>query len=211
MNGLSDAARFQRYFGASRRIGIAVVALAAAGGLFLAGGSAANAATPAKTVCKHAIASHGVLTAAQMKACQRAKLKVPQKQRPHAPAAPAATAPPAPTTTTAPPQPQLTQQQQSAVAAAKQYLKTEAFSQQGLIDQLDSSAGTSYSVTDATVAVNSLNENWTQEAVQSAKQYMNEEPMSCQGLITQLDSSAGTQYTVAQATYGAHQAGDCGP
>ena len=121
--------------------------------------------------------------------------------------APPATAPPV----TAPPvtTPALTQQQKSAVAEAKQYLSTQAFSQQGLIDQLDSSAGGGYSVTDATVAVDSLTENWNAEAVQAAKEYLKTQPFSCTDLINQLDSSAGGQFTVAQATYGATQAGNC--
>ena len=121
--------------------------------------------------------------------------------------APLVTAPPV----TAPPvtTPALTQQQKSAVAAAKQYLNTQAFSQQGLIDQLDSSAGDGYSVNDATVAVDSLTVNWNAEAVQAAKDYMKSQPFSCTDLINRLDSSAGDQYTVAQATYGATQAGDC--
>ena len=107
------------------------------------------------------------------------------------------------TTTTTPPGPSLTQQQQSAVASAKQYLSTQAFSQQGLIDQLDSSDGSGYSVNDATVAVDSLNVNWNNEAVQSAKDYLKTQPFSCTDLIQQLDSPDGDQYTVAQATYGA--------
>ncbi len=103
----------------------------------------------------------------------------------------------------------MTQQQQSAVAEAHQYLNTLAFSQQGLIDQLDSSAGSGYSVNDATVAVDSLTVDWNAEAVQAAKEYLNTQPFSCSDLIQQLDSSAGSQFTVAQATYGATQAGDC--
>jgi hypothetical protein len=219
MNALKDASRSEISAVGKRIMGLVMVVFMAAGMVLLSGGSPASAATPAKTVCKRAIASHKTLTTTQMKACQKAKIRVPKKQQPkhHAASAAPATTPlpttttaPAPTTTTAPPKPQLTQQQQSALTAAKQYLSTSAFSQQGLIDQLDSSAGTGYSVTDATVAVNSLNVNWTQEAVKSAKQYMQQSPFSCQDLITQLDSSAGTQYTAAQATYGAHQAGDCG-
>lgn len=124
------------------------------------------------------------------------------------PAAPAHAAAPTTPPTTAP-SPRLTQQQQSAVETAKQYLSTQAFSQQGLIDQLDSSAGSGYSVNDATVAVDSLNVNWNNEAVQAAKEYLKTQPFSCTDLIQQLDSSAGDQYTVAQATYGATQAGDC--
>lgn len=107
------------------------------------------------------------------------------------------------------PVPHLTQQQKTAVASAKQYLSFDAFSQAGLIAQLDSPDGGQFSVNDATVAVDSLTVDWNAEAVKSAKSYMKLEPMSCQALIDQLDSSAGAQFTVAQATYGAQQAGDC--
>ena len=127
---------------------------------------------------------------------------------------PPATVPPTspptvPPTTAAPKGPTLTQQQKQAVAEANQYLSTQAFSQQGLIDQLDSSAGGGFSVNDATVAVDSLTENWNAEAVQSAKDYLKTQAFSCSDLIAQLDSSAGGEFTVAQATYGATQAGDC--
>jgi hypothetical protein len=127
--------------------------------------------------------------------------------------APITTAPaPAPAPTTTPPAPAgptLTQQQQSARQKANQYLSVKAFSQQGLIDQLDSSAGSGYSVNDATVAVDSLTVDWNAEAVKAAKEYLAMQPFSCSGLIQQLDSSAGGQFTVAQATYGAQQAEDC--
>ena len=103
----------------------------------------------------------------------------------------------------------LTQQQQSAVQSANEYLSTQAFSKQGLIDQLDSAAGSGYSVSDATVAVDSLTVNWNAEAVQAAKEYLQTQPFSCNNLINQLDSSASSQFTVAQATYGATKAGDC--
>jgi hypothetical protein len=83
------------------------------------------------------------------------------------------------------------------------------FSQQGLIDQLDSPDGSGYSVNDATVAVDSLNENWNAQAVLSAKSYLQLQPFSCSDLIQQLDSPDGSQFTVDQATYGATQAGDC--
>jgi len=119
------------------------------------------------------------------------------------------TVPPTTTTTTTPAGPTLTQQQQSAAASAEQYLNFEGFSQQGLIDQLDSKYGSGYSVNDATVAVDSLSVNWNTEAVRVAKQYLATEPFSCNNLIQQLDSPYGGKFTVAQATYGATQAGDC--
>ena len=103
----------------------------------------------------------------------------------------------------------LTVSQQNAVAAAKQYLETSAFSKQGLIDQLDSSAGSGFSANDATMAVDSLNVNWDSEAVQSAKQYLQTSSFSCQGLTQQLDSSAGSQFTPAQAQYGTTKVGLC--
>jgi len=110
----------------------------------------------------------------------------PATTAPPATKAPPATAPPA----TAPPvrTPALTQQQGSAVAAANQYLSTMAFSQQGLIDQLDSPYGGGYSANDATVAVDSLTVDWNAEAVQAAKEYLQTQPFSCSDLIQQLDS-----------------------
>jgi Host cell surface-exposed lipoprotein len=99
--------------------------------------------------------------------------------------------------------------QQQAVDSAKQYLETSAFSKQGLIDQLDSSAGGGFSASDATAAVDSLNTNWNSEAVQSAKQYLQTSSFSCQDLTQQLSSSAGAGFTPAQATYGATKAGAC--
>jgi hypothetical protein len=117
------------------------------------------------------------------------------------------TAPP-PTT---PPAPALTPQQKNAVQAAKNYLNTEpGFSQQGLIDQLDSPDGSGFSVADATAAVDSLGVDWNAQAVDAAKNYNSSEGgFSCSGMIQQLDSPDGSQFTVAQATYGATQAGNC--
>jgi hypothetical protein len=96
--------------------------------------------------------------------------------------APASAAPSSPTTssasTSAAPPSSLTTSQRNAVASAKNYLSTAAFSRQGLIDQLSSSAGEGYPVSDATVAVDSLHVNWDAEAIQSAKQYLHTSPFS---------------------------------
>jgi len=51
----------------------------------------------------------------------------------------------------------LTGPQKNAVRSAKQYLRMTGFSRDGLIEQLSSSAGDGYNVSDATVAVDSLN------------------------------------------------------
>lgn len=103
----------------------------------------------------------------------------------------------------------LTGPQKNAARSAKQYLSVAGFSQDGLIQQLSSDAGDGYEISDATVAVDSLNIDWNQEAVKSAKQYLSMMGFSCKGLIHQLSSSAGDKYTVDQATYGAKQAGGC--
>ena len=103
----------------------------------------------------------------------------------------------------------LTGPQNNAVRSAKQYLSISGFSRNGLINQLSSDAGDGFEVSDATVAVDSLNIDWNQEAVKSAKQYLSMMGFSCKGLIKQLSSNAGDKYTVDQATYGAKQAGGC--
>lgn len=103
----------------------------------------------------------------------------------------------------------LTGPQNNAVRTAKQYLSMAGFSRDGLIDQLSSDAGDGYNISDATVAVDSLNIDWNQQAVKSAKEYLSMTGFSCKGLIEQLSSSAGSKYTVEQATYGAKQAGGC--
>lgn len=103
----------------------------------------------------------------------------------------------------------LTGPQNNAVRSAKQYLSMTGFSRNGLIHQLSSDAGEGFDVSDATIAVDSMNIDWNQQAVRSAKQYLNMMGFSCKGLIRQLSSSAGEKYTVDQATYGAKHADGC--
>jgi hypothetical protein len=103
----------------------------------------------------------------------------------------------------------LTAPQKNAVRSAKQYLNMQGFSRNRLIQQLSSDAGEGYNIADATVAVDSLNNDWNKEAVRSAKQYLSMQGFSCKRLIQQLSSSAGERYTLSQATYGARQAGAC--
>jgi len=150
-------------------------------------------------------------SAAGTTASSPAVTAVPTAQATPAPTAKATVAPTAKATVapTAPAAPALTAQQQNAVRAAQDYLSFMAFSRQGIIDQLSSSAGDGYPVKDATIAVDSLHVDWNAEAVQAAKEYLQTMPFSCAGLIAQLDSRYGGQFTVAQATYGAHQAGAC--
>lgn len=105
--------------------------------------------------------------------------------------------------------PHYTASQQNAIDAARSYLSTAAFSKEGLIDQLSSSAGDSFPHKDAVFAVEHLSVNWEQQAVKAAKSYLQTSSFSCQGMIDQLSSSAGDKYTQAQAQYAAHKVGLC--
>ena len=121
----------------------------------------------------------------------------------------AAPGPGAPKPTPSPASGNLTAAQRNAVRSANSYLQLSGFSRQGLIGQLSSEFGDSYSVGDATVAVNSLSTDWNAQAARSAVSYLELSGFSCQGLIDQLSSEFGDKYTVEQATYGATQAGIC--
>ncbi|MDY0207772.1 MAG: Ltp family lipoprotein [Pseudomonas sp.] len=103
----------------------------------------------------------------------------------------------------------LTGPQKNAVRSAQQYISIQGFSRNGLVEQLSSDYGDGYNVSDATVAVDSMNIDWNKQAVKSAKQYLSIQGFSCKGLIEQLSSSHGDKYTPSQATYGAKQAGAC--
>jgi hypothetical protein len=93
-----------------------------------------------------------------------------------------------------------------ALASAKEYLSSQAFSLKGLIAQLDSPDGGQFTVAQATYGVEHTGANWDREAFLSAKEYLSSQAFSLSGLIAQLDSPYGGQFTVAQATYGANKA-----
>ena len=99
----------------------------------------------------------------------------------------------------------LSRPQANALRSAKEYLECSGYSRKGLIEQLH--AGDGYDVSDATIAVDSLNIEWKKQAVKSAKEYLDCSGYSCKGLIEQLHKGDG--YTLSEATYGAEQAGAC--
>jgi Host cell surface-exposed lipoprotein len=103
----------------------------------------------------------------------------------------------------------LTGPQNNAVRSAESYLRMGGFSRNKLIRQLSSKYGAGYDISDATVAVDSLNVDWNKQAVISAESYLKMSGFSCTGLINQLSSAYGAGFTVSQATYGAQQAGAC--
>lgn len=124
---------------------------------------------------------------------------------------PAQTSPAAPTpaapSTQAPAASQPTGSQQQALQSAQSYLAMgTGFSRAGLIQQLSSSAGEGFSMTDAMWAVDHSGANWNQQAVESAKGYLAMGTgFSRADLYQQLTSSAGEQFTPAQAEYALSQ------
>ena len=96
-----------------------------------------------------------------------------------------------------------------ALASAQDYLSDgQGFSRQGLIDQLDSSFGDSFSVSDATWGVDHSGASWDDQAVDCAKGYMSDgQGFSREGLIQQMTSAYGNKFTEAQAEYAANAVG----
>jgi hypothetical protein len=93
--------------------------------------------------------------------------------------------------------------QQQAMDSAASYLSEgTGFSRNGLIGQLDSSAGEGFSKADATYGVDAQGADWNAQAVLSAASYLSGGTgFSLNGLIGQLDSSA-EGFTKAQAIHG---------
>ena len=97
--------------------------------------------------------------------------------------------------------------QHNAVGSAQDYLRYQAFSRAGLIDQLSSPYGEGYPTAVATYAVNHIKVNWNQQAYKSAKSYLQYMHFSRAGLIEQLESPYGEQFTHRQAVYGVNHVG----
>ncbi len=96
---------------------------------------------------------------------------------------------------------------ENALSAAEDYLAYQAFSRQGLIDQLSSKYGSGFDEGDANWAVSQLSVNWNEQAVKAAKDYLEFQAFSRQGLIDQLSSAYGSQFTVSEATYAVNKIG----
>ena len=97
----------------------------------------------------------------------------------------------------------MTGAQQQGVDAAQGYLSEgQGFSDQGLLNQLTSSAGNGFPKSDAEFAISYLKPNWDAQAVEAAQGYLSDgEGFSRSGLIQQLTSSYGDGFTEAQAEY----------
>ncbi|GAB4097199.1 hypothetical protein GCM10028787_26740 [Brachybacterium horti] len=95
--------------------------------------------------------------------------------------------------------------QQQAIAMARDYLDTMAFSREGLIGQLEwegfSTSNAEYAVT---YLENKGEVRWRDEAVRMAKEYLEAMPFSRSGLIDQLEWEG---FSTSHATYAADKVG----
>jgi hypothetical protein len=100
----------------------------------------------------------------------------------------------------------MTSSEQQAVDAAQGYLQLgTGFSAYSLLNQLTSSAGNSFSQSDAQFAINDLSPNWDAQAVDAAKGYLQLGGFSSTSLAQQLTSDDGNGFTAAQADYAVAQ------
>ncbi len=92
---------------------------------------------------------------------------------------------------------------QQAVDSAQGYLSGgQGFSEQGLLQQLTSSAGEGFTTAQAEYAISHVHPDWDAQAVDAAKGYLGDgQGFSRSSLIQQLASSYGSGFTEAQAEY----------
>lgn len=181
------------------RITLSVVALGAALGTGAAIGSGGN---------QTKIVTRTVAEPAVTQTVPGPTVTVTKTKRPapaSAPAvAPSSAAPSTPTQSSA----SMTASQQQAVDAAQSYLSLgSGFSDEGLLQQLTSSAGSGFSKSDAEFAINYLHPDWDAQAVEAAKGYLQLGGFSHASLLQQLTSSAGSGFTEAQAEYAVNKVG----
>ncbi|MDO4493601.1 MAG: Ltp family lipoprotein [Clostridia bacterium] len=89
-----------------------------------------------------------------------------------------------------------TQGERNALNSAKMYLSIMAFSQSGLIKQLEFEG---YSTSEAQYAADNCGADWNEQAAKAARNYLSIMPFSDDGLIEQLEFEG---YTHEQAVYG---------
>ncbi len=89
-------------------------------------------------------------------------------------------------------------QEERAVDRARSYLRSSAFSYEGLIEQLEYSG---YSHNQAVYGVDHCGADWYAQALEKAQSYLRSSAFSYEGLIEQLEYSG---FTHDQAVYGAN-------
>ena len=91
--------------------------------------------------------------------------------------------------------------EEQALKKAKSYLRSSAFSYEGLIDQLEYE-GFSYS--EAVYGVENCGADWKEQALKKAKSYLRSSAFSYEGLIDQLEYE---EFTPEEAKYGVDNCG----
>ena len=91
--------------------------------------------------------------------------------------------------------------QRNARTMAAEYLRSQAFSRSGLIEQLEYEG---FSAKLAVYGVDKQHANWNKQAARMAKEYLDSEAFSHSGLVEQLEYEG---FTPSQAEYGVRKAG----
>lgn len=91
--------------------------------------------------------------------------------------------------------------QRNAVKKAESYLRYQAFSHDGLVDQLEFEG---FSNADAVYGADNCGADWNEQAVKMAKSYLRFQSFSREGLIVQLEFE---KFTHEQAVYGVDNSG----
>ena len=104
-------------------------------------------------------------------------------------------------TTTVSQEPATTVSQDQAVEMAESYLRSQSFSRQGLIEQLEYEGFTNE---EAKYAVDQISVDWNEQAAKKAESYLSSQSFSRQGLIEQLEYEG---FTSEQAKYGVQSVG----
>jgi len=86
--------------------------------------------------------------------------------------------------------------EKNARESAQSYLRFQAFSKQGLIDQLEFEG---FTTAEAEYAVDAVNADWSEQAKKSAQSYLSFQSFSESGLISQLEFEG---FTAEEAQFG---------
>ncbi len=95
----------------------------------------------------------------------------------------------------------LSSERRNAMSRADSYLRSSAFSHDGLVDQLEYEG---FSHSDAVYAADNCGANWNEQALKKAKSYLNSSAFSKSGLTEQLEYEG---FTSSQAKYGVDNCG----
>ena len=88
-----------------------------------------------------------------------------------------------------------------ALGAAKSYLSTGSFSEQGLLDQLTSSYADEFTPEEARYALENIDADWNAEALEAAESYYDTGMTDKTEIFNQITSQYADKFTPQQAQY----------